>query len=412
MPLLSLQARPLPHAPCSSFPMPPHFPLFVWVCASVCHGGETAPPRRALLPPDTLNFTLRPPAAAAEPPTARPCGLSLPKDLFLPWPLRPQPVTRSLGCKTESAADSRVSHRRLRGGFVAPTSEIRVKGRPYWPGELSLIREAGWGGSKVCSRARGGVRCAPRRRAQAERSAPALAVQRRAACAPIGCRPALLRPSQLASAVGREGQDLFPYEGGSRARAALAGVVWERGEEGAGIALCLCPAGGAGRSQPDGPGISCVWLLGQFFPHHSHYSQPLPCLFRRTCKRLSLLLLPWHRTTRRRKKLAGMYRLSRRKMAFFLPERRAEEAQEKVAQQYFSWKEDVCCEPDLLMSISFQGRAKQWSRVLKHQQDQSWSSGDCKEQQSFSLLQNQLQRGRETLLSSKYSATFLGSGFP
>lgn len=84
----------------------------------------------------------------------------------------------------------------------------------------------------------------------------------RAACAPIGAAAALLRPSQLASAAARDGQDLFPWEGGSRARAALAGVVWGRGEEGAGSAPCICPAGGAGRSQPDGPGISCVWLRG------------------------------------------------------------------------------------------------------------------------------------------------------
>lgn len=82
--------------PCTMF-LPPHFPLLGWVCASVCHGGETAPPHRAPLPPDTLNFTRRPPAAAAGPPTARPCALSLAKDLFLPQPLRPQPVTRSLG---------------------------------------------------------------------------------------------------------------------------------------------------------------------------------------------------------------------------------------------------------------------------------------------------------------------------
>lgn len=97
MPLLSSQARLLPHAPCSSLPMPPHFPLLGWVCASVCHGGETAPRHRALLPPDSLNFTLRPPPAAAEPPTALPCGLSLPKELFLPGPLRPQPARRGAG---------------------------------------------------------------------------------------------------------------------------------------------------------------------------------------------------------------------------------------------------------------------------------------------------------------------------
>lgn len=78
MPLLSSQAKPLAHAPCSSLSMPAHFPLLGWVCASVCHSGETAPPHRALLPPDSLNFTPRPPAAA-KPPTARPCGLSLPK---------------------------------------------------------------------------------------------------------------------------------------------------------------------------------------------------------------------------------------------------------------------------------------------------------------------------------------------
>ncbi|XP_037981514.1 uncharacterized protein LOC119696069 [Motacilla alba alba] len=113
------------------------------------------------------------------------------------------------------------------------------------------VAHPGGRGAEVCKRARGGVRCAPRRRAQGERCAPALAVQRRRLALPSGAAAALPRPSQLASAARREGQDLFPYEGGSRARAAPAGVVWGRGEEGAGTALCFCPTGGAGRSLPE-----------------------------------------------------------------------------------------------------------------------------------------------------------------
>lgn len=124
MPLLSSEARPLPHAPCSSLPMPPHFPLLGWVCASVCHGGENSP--------------TAPRSAASEQPELHPatpgnCGGAAHSPSV--WAVSPQgaispgaasPAARSPGGRTESAADSRVSHRRLRGGSVAPTPEIRI----------------------------------------------------------------------------------------------------------------------------------------------------------------------------------------------------------------------------------------------------------------------------------------------
>ncbi|XP_053788465.1 uncharacterized protein LOC128782244 [Vidua chalybeata] len=132
-------------------------------------------------------------------------------------------------------------------------------------GKVGTVRTgtAGRGWERRCASARGaGCAALPRRRAQGERCSPALAVQRWQPALPSAAAAALPRPSQLASAARREGQDLFPEEGGSRARAAPARVVWGRGEEGAGTALCRCPPGGAGRSQSDGPGISCVWPLG------------------------------------------------------------------------------------------------------------------------------------------------------
>lgn len=88
--------------------------------------------------------------------------------------------------------------------------------------------------AEECRRARGGVRYAPRTPAQGERSAPGLAVRRRAACDPIGCRCCAPPSSPLRQGV--RGRTSFP------ARAALARVVWGRGEEGAGAAPYLCPA--------------------------------------------------------------------------------------------------------------------------------------------------------------------------
>ncbi|XP_039423519.1 uncharacterized protein LOC120411540 [Corvus cornix cornix] len=236
-----------------------------------------------------------------------------------------------------AAADNKGPCRARGAGGVGPSCKLQ-RCSHWFPGQgvpAPLRRRGGSigsrscrsaerrGGAEVCRRARGGVRCAPLPRWPCSGGQAALR---------SGAAAALLCPSQLASAAGREGQDFFPYEGGGRARAAVAGVVWGRGEEGAGTAPCLCPAGGAGRSQPDGSSVSCVWLVGLFFPHYSHYSQPSPYLssVRRTYKRLSLLLLPWCRTTRRRKELAGMHGLPRRKMAFFLHEGEAEEAQEKA----------------------------------------------------------------------------------
>lgn len=117
------------------------------------------------------------------------------------------------------------------------------------------------GGGGVQARAgRGALRSAAPRAGPALRSrgGRAAAGGRRSsgACAPLSCAT----PSSPLRRGERERQDLLPYEGGGGARAALAGLVWGRGEEGAGTAPCLCPAGGMGRSQPDGPGISCVWL--------------------------------------------------------------------------------------------------------------------------------------------------------
>ncbi|XP_048148370.1 uncharacterized protein LOC125320280 [Corvus hawaiiensis] len=225
-----------------------------------------------------------------------------------------------------AAADNKGPCRARGAGGVGPSCKLECP--PPCAEEavllvLGAVTQLRGGGAEVCRRARGGVRCAPLPRWPCSGGQPALR---------SGAAAALLCPSQLASAAGREGQDFFPYEGGGRARAAVAGVVWGRGEEGAGTAPCLCPAGGAGRSQPDGSSVSCVWLVGLFFPHYSHYSQPSPYLssVRRTYKRLSLLLLPWCRTTRRRKELAGMHGLPRGKMAFFLHEGEAEEAQEKA----------------------------------------------------------------------------------
>lgn len=116
--------------------------------AATLLAGETAPPCTMFLPlhacplplarlglrqrvPQRRNSPTAPRSAASgqpelHPPTPGSCeaahGPSVwalaPQGMFLPWPLRPQPVARSLGGKTESAADSRVSHRRLRGGSL------------------------------------------------------------------------------------------------------------------------------------------------------------------------------------------------------------------------------------------------------------------------------------------------------
>lgn len=129
---------------------------------------------------------------------------------------------------------------------------LRRRGSSIGPGGCHSPGDRG--GAEVCRRARGGVRCAARRRAQGERSVPGLAVQRRAACDPIGCRCCAPPSSPLRQGV--RGRISFP------ARAALAGVVWEEVKKVLELRRTSAPLGGAGRSQTDRPGISCVWLFG------------------------------------------------------------------------------------------------------------------------------------------------------
>lgn len=124
--------------------MPCHFPFLGRVYASVCHSGETTPPQHTLPPPDTVNFTLRPLAAAETQPTRLPPPVGLqerppparraapvgcvwavaPPDLFLSRSRRPEPVTRSLGGKTKGC------HELVAVAGASPPAAPAVKRQP------------------------------------------------------------------------------------------------------------------------------------------------------------------------------------------------------------------------------------------------------------------------------------------